>query len=141
MDEHGYPFVMMVKGMSKLVSSMIDERRGSFECDRDCFVREYSAYGTTLERPLYAGDKKTRCFHLFFAARPPPRGPRSSAGSTGSQTPQRAEGKRHEMSAAESRYFEGVTPRTAPCCSPGSAAGLEARARAVRLLPIVTSAR
>ena len=110
MDEHGYPFVMMVKGMSKLVSSMIDERRGSFECDRDCFVREYSAYGTTLERPLYAGDKKTRCFHLFFSA--------ARAASERAAVERRlnrladalkrAEGKRHEMSAAESRYFEGV---------------------------------
>lgn len=109
MDERGYPFVMMVKGMSKLVSSMIDEVRGTFETRRSCFVREHSAYGTTLERPICADDARTRFFHVFHSSA------REAAERTALEKKvnrlgdalSRMEGRRHAMSAAESRYFEG----------------------------------
>ena len=68
MDECGYQFVMMVKGLSELVDSLVDEVRGTFESDRGCAVRKYRAYGTTLERPLYEGDAKTRWFHVFHSS-------------------------------------------------------------------------
>ncbi|MGN0078551.1 MAG: transposase [Coriobacteriales bacterium] len=68
MDECGYSFVMMVKGMSKLVSSVVEEVRGTFESDRDRCARRYHAYGTTVVRPLYASDKKPRWVHVYYSA-------------------------------------------------------------------------
>jgi len=68
MDSCGYQFAMMVKGLSDLVDSLVDEVRGTFESDRACAVRKYRAYGTTLERPLYEGDSKTRWIHVFHSS-------------------------------------------------------------------------
>lgn len=67
MDECGYDFVIMVKGMNSLVKGLIMEKRGSFEEDRDCHIREYRVFGTTIKRQLYATDKKERYFHLYYS--------------------------------------------------------------------------
>lgn len=67
MDECGYDFVIMVKGMNSLVKELIMEKRGSFEEDRDCHIREYRVFGTTIKRQLYATDKKERYFHLYYS--------------------------------------------------------------------------
>ncbi|MGN0038535.1 MAG: transposase [Coriobacteriales bacterium] len=68
MDRCGYSFVMMVKGMAKLVSSVVEEVRGTFESDRDRCVRRYHAYGTTVVRPLYASDERPRWIHVYYSA-------------------------------------------------------------------------
>ena len=66
MDEHGFPFVIMVRGMRKLVSSVVVQVRGTFECDYDKLVREFGAYGTTVKAKLYADDTRERYIHVFF---------------------------------------------------------------------------
>lgn len=67
MDDCGYDFVIMVKGMNSLVKELVMENRGSFEEDRDCHIREYRVFGTTIKRQLYATDKKERYFHLYYS--------------------------------------------------------------------------
>ena len=68
MDEKGYSFVMMVKGCKKLVSSLIDQHRCSFEYRRDCTLWRHHVHGTTIQGKLFAEDEKERYFHLYFSA-------------------------------------------------------------------------
>lgn len=67
MDEKGIDFLLMMKGCKKLVSSMILEKRGTFETDRSCRISNSSIYGTTLKRPLFEIDTKERYLHLFYS--------------------------------------------------------------------------
>ncbi len=65
MDACGYSFVMMTKGMSAFVSSMILDIKGTFEDKRDNSIYDYSVYGTTVKKKLYVTDKKDRYFHIY----------------------------------------------------------------------------
>lgn len=67
MDEHGYNFVIMVKGMNKLVNSLILEVKGSFENKWAQHIDDYDVYGITIKRKLYESDSKERYFHLFHS--------------------------------------------------------------------------
>ena len=66
MDENGYDFVIMVKGMKSLVSELVLEAQGTFENDRRNSIRAYKVSGTTIKRKLYATDKKERYFHIYY---------------------------------------------------------------------------
>lgn len=67
MDQCGYSFVIMVKGMSSLVNELILENKGKFENKRCNSIYEYGAYGMTIRRKLYASDEKERYFHLYHS--------------------------------------------------------------------------
>lgn len=67
MDKNGYNFIIMVKGMNKLVNSLISEVKGSFENKWAMHIDEYDVYGTTVKRKLYETDTKERYFHLFHS--------------------------------------------------------------------------
>ena len=67
MDESGFDFVIMVKGMAAFVNQLVFESKGTFENKRSCSVREYQAYGTTVKKKLYASDEKDRYFHIFHS--------------------------------------------------------------------------
>ena len=66
MDKNGYQFVIMAKGMKKLVSELVLEVQGTFENDRKNSIRAYKVSGTTVKRKLFAADKKERYFHIFY---------------------------------------------------------------------------
>lgn len=66
MDESGYDFVIMVKGMKSLVSELVLEAHGTFENDRRNSIRSFKVSGTTIKRKLYATDKKDRYFHIYY---------------------------------------------------------------------------
>ena len=66
MDESGYDFVIMVKGMKALVSDLILGVQGTFENGRRKSIRAYKVSGTTVKRKLYAADKKERYFHIYY---------------------------------------------------------------------------
>lgn len=65
-DECGYDFVIMVKGMKALVRSIILENKGKFEEDRASSIREYEVNGMTLERRLFPSDNEDRYFHIYY---------------------------------------------------------------------------
>lgn len=67
MDKNGYNFIIMVKGMNKLVNSLILEVKGSFENKWVKHIDEYDVYGTTIKRKLYETDSKERYFHLYHS--------------------------------------------------------------------------
>ena len=66
MDRLGYDFVIMVKGMASLVNGLILKNKGKFENDRDCSIRKYGVYGTTVKGRLYYSDEKDRYFHIYY---------------------------------------------------------------------------
>lgn len=66
MDSLGYSFVIMVKGMKDLVSSLVMEHRGSFEDVRANHIVEYDINGKTVKGRLYASDAKDRYFHIYY---------------------------------------------------------------------------
>lgn len=67
MDNEGYQFVIMVKGLADFVNGIVMEVRGSFEDKRDSAIREYKTYGTTVKRRLYPSDEKERYFHVYYS--------------------------------------------------------------------------
>lgn len=67
MDKCGYSFVIMVKGMADLVSSLILENKGSFENKRTCDMDGFGVYGKTVKRRLYESDSKERYFHIYHS--------------------------------------------------------------------------
>jgi transposase len=58
MDENGYDFVIMVKGMAKFVRSLVEEVHGAFENKRDHSIRKHKLYGS---------DKQERYFHVYYS--------------------------------------------------------------------------
>ena len=67
MDENGYDFVIMVKGMKKLVRELVLQERGTFEDDRKKSIRSYKVSGTTVKHKLYADDDRERYFHIYYS--------------------------------------------------------------------------
>lgn len=65
MDQCGYEFIIMVKGMAKLVSSLVLTNKGTFENKRSCYTGEYGDYGKTIKAKLYETDTKERYFHIY----------------------------------------------------------------------------
>ena len=65
-EENGYAFIIMVKGRKKLVASLVEENRNTFETVRSCAIRSYRVYGKTVRAKLFESDKKDRFIHIFF---------------------------------------------------------------------------
>lgn len=66
MDKCGYDFVIMVKGMQKMVSEIVKEKKGSFEELRERSIRKYKVNGITIKKQLYASDERERYFHIYY---------------------------------------------------------------------------
>jgi transposase len=69
MDKCGYDFVIMVKGMKRFVSEIINENKGGFEESRANSIRAYKTSGMTVKRQLFPSDKKERYFHIYYSSR------------------------------------------------------------------------
>lgn len=67
MDEYGYSFVIMVKGMAKLVNTLILKNKGRFEEERKYSIRKHHVYGFTVKSKLYLDDEKDRYFHVYHS--------------------------------------------------------------------------
>lgn len=68
MDQCGYSFVIMVKGMASFIRQLLTENKGSFEEEWANSIIEYGVYGKTVRRKLYAADGKDRYFHLYYSS-------------------------------------------------------------------------
>lgn len=68
LDTYGYSFIIMVKGMSSLVDSLILENKGAFENKWAKHIDEFDVYGTTIKRKLYESDSRDRYFHLCHSS-------------------------------------------------------------------------
>lgn len=66
MDDNGYDFVIMVKGMKSFVSELVLKVQGTFENERKNSIRAFKVSGTTVKHRLFATDKKERYFHIYY---------------------------------------------------------------------------
>lgn len=69
MDKNGYDFVIMVKGMKKLVQELIHDKMGTFEEDRATSIRKYKVNGFTIKKTLYPSDEEERYFHIYYSTK------------------------------------------------------------------------
>ena len=67
MDQCGYSFVIMVRGMATLVNELILKHKGAFEKKRIHNISDYRVYGITVKKKLYATDEKDRYFHIYHS--------------------------------------------------------------------------
>ena len=67
MDEYGYSFVIIIKGMAKQVNRLVLENKGKFEEERKYSIRKHHVYGITKKDKLYLDDEKTRYFHIYHS--------------------------------------------------------------------------
>ena len=67
MDQNGYSFLIMVKGMKDFIRGIIEENQGGFENSWGKYVDRYDVYGTTVKRFLCEGDTKKRNFHIYYS--------------------------------------------------------------------------
>lgn len=67
MDQCGYSFVIMVRGMASLVNELILKHKGTFEKKRIHNISDYRVYGITVKKKLYATDEKDRYFHIYHS--------------------------------------------------------------------------
>lgn len=58
MDQMGYGFLIMVKGMKSFIREIILENMGSFENKRSRYNDRFDVYGTTIERRLFDGEEQ-----------------------------------------------------------------------------------
>lgn len=65
-DENDYTFIIMCKGCKALVSSLVLQKRGSFETKRESAIRSYKVYGVTAAAKLYEDDTQDRYFHIYY---------------------------------------------------------------------------
>lgn len=65
-DANDYSFIIMVKGCKALVSSIVLDKMNTFESKRECAIRAYRVYGTTVMHRLYEDDTKDRYFHIYY---------------------------------------------------------------------------
>lgn len=67
MDQMGYGFLIMVKGMKNFIREIILENMGSFENKRSRYNDRFDVYGTTIERQLFDGEEQKRFIHIFYS--------------------------------------------------------------------------
>lgn len=107
-DQAGYSFVIMVKGMASFVNQLIMENKGQFENRRSCCIYDSGAYGITIKKKMFLNDEKDRYFHLYHSIR------RECSERTEIEEKihemkmdlERHENEKHEFSATYSKYFE-----------------------------------
>ena len=67
MDTNGYEFIIMVKGCKELVSSLILEKRGSFEDEWENTIPYYDVSGITIKGYVLPKDEKERYVHIYYS--------------------------------------------------------------------------
>jgi transposase len=109
----GYDYIIMMKGMKKLVRDTVLEVKGSFEEDYSYCIPKFRTYGTTVSKRLFSSDEKDSYFHIYYSDR------KKSIESEKlhskieqiSDFLEQHEGKMYDVPVAAKKYFE-------PCYSP-----------------------
>lgn len=68
MDQCGYSFVIMVKGLASFVNTLVKENKNSFEEEWGNSITEFGVYGKTVKRKLYVTDARNRYFHIYYSS-------------------------------------------------------------------------
>ena len=68
MDENGFAFIIMVKGIKNFIHDQIRQQKGSFENDWGNQIAEFGVYGKTVHTFVYASDTRKRYVHMYYSA-------------------------------------------------------------------------
>ena len=68
MDNNGFSFIIMVKGIKEFINGLIRKHKGSFENDWGNQIAEYGVYGKSIHTFVYASDTKKRYMHIYYSA-------------------------------------------------------------------------
>ena len=68
MDDNGFAFIIMVKGMKSFIHDQIRQQKGSFESSWGNQIAEFGVYGKTIHTFLYVSDTKKRYIHMYYSA-------------------------------------------------------------------------
>ena len=67
MEQNGYSFLIMVKGMKEFIRDIILKKQGGFENRRASYIERFDVYGTSTTQYLYEGDQKKRHIHIYYS--------------------------------------------------------------------------
>ena len=67
MEQNGYSFLIMVKGMKEFIRDIIAKKQGSFENSRSSYIERFDVYGTSTTQYLYEKDKHKRHIHIYYS--------------------------------------------------------------------------
>lgn len=67
MEENGFSFIIMVKGMKDFIRGIIKQNKGTFENRRTKYIERYDVYGTMVSKPLFEGDTRKRYIHIYYS--------------------------------------------------------------------------
>ena len=67
MEQNGYSFLIMAKGMKEFIRGIILQKQGSFENKRAKYIERFDVYGTSTAQYLYEGDQKKRHIHIYYS--------------------------------------------------------------------------
>ncbi len=68
MDDNGFAFIIMVKGIKDFIHDQIRQQKGSFESDWGNQIAEFDVYGKTVHTFVYASDSRKRYVHIYYSA-------------------------------------------------------------------------
>lgn len=68
MDNSGFSFIIMVKGIKDFISSQVRKLKGTFENNWGNRIEEFEVYGKTVHTFVYASDTKKRYIHIYYSA-------------------------------------------------------------------------
>lgn len=68
MDDNGFAFIIMVKGIKDFIHDQIRQQKGSFESDWGNQIAEFGVYGKTVHTFVYASDSRKRYVHMYYSA-------------------------------------------------------------------------
>ena len=67
MEQNGYSFLIMVKGMKEFIRGIILQKQGNFENKRARYIERFDVYGISSAQYLYEGDQKKRHIHIYYS--------------------------------------------------------------------------
>ena len=68
MDDNGFAFIIMVKGIKDFINDQIRQQKGSFENEWGNQIPEFGVYGKTVHTFVYASDTRKRYVHIYYSA-------------------------------------------------------------------------
>lgn len=68
MDDNGFAFIIMVKGIKDFIHDQIHRQKGTFESNWGNQIAEFGVYGKTVHTFVYASDTRKRYVHMYYSA-------------------------------------------------------------------------
>ena len=66
-DQLGYSYLIMAKGMKDFIQDTILENQGKFESSRAKYIDKYDVYGAMVKKQLFESEDKERYIHIYYS--------------------------------------------------------------------------